>query len=54
MIIAFLDSYVTETLWFSQSQWNSETVVLGSVLKDQQKKKWHYMNLKFIELLQKS
>lgn len=39
MVIAFLDSYVMETLWFSQSQWNSETVVLASVLKDQQKKK---------------
>lgn len=39
MVIAFLDSYVMEISWFSQSQWNSETVVLASVLKDQQKKK---------------
>lgn len=39
MVIAFLDSYVMEISWFSQSQWNSETVVLASVLKDQQEKK---------------
>lgn len=38
MFIAFFDSHVMEVLWFSESQWNSENVILANLLKDQQEK----------------
>lgn len=36
--IAFFDSHVMEVLWYSDSQWNNEIVVLANLLKDRQEK----------------